>query len=126
MTTLADKLASEYNTHDPFLLAERMGITVRFFVFEKLIDVYYRCNDQRFIYLNDTLNSEQQRIACAHCIGHDQLHSDLLPIAFMREQTEHPICRLEKEATTFAIYLLYPETIIDEYTFSLINSAMRI
>lgn len=125
MATLADELADEYGTRDPFLLAKRMGIDVYFFKFVKLIDVYYRCNEKRFIYINEDLANEQQRIACAHCIGHDQLHGSIFPIAFMRQETLYPVCKLEREATTFAICLLYPEIVINENIFTQINSIMR-
>lgn len=106
--TKADGLAGKYGTRDPFAISEEMGFIV---VLTPLVQMrgFQQCaKRRRFIYINEDLDEQQQRIVCAHELAHHLLHRGLNRI-FMDHSTEIVTQKFENEANRFAVCLLYSD-----------------
>lgn len=64
--------------------------------------------DLRLIRVNPFRPLPERNLALAHCLGHYYVHPDL-DFTDDKASILHPYLRHEKEATAFAIELLYPE-----------------
>lgn len=65
---------------------------------------YHKYMNQDIIYINESLNDEEQFIVCAHELGHMVLHGDIDSI-FLDSPLMNKT-RLELEANAFALQLL--------------------
>ncbi len=74
---LAKDLVRQYGTHDPFRLCEYMDIYVLMSDFKYQKGVFRVINNFPFIFINENLSLETQRMICAHELGHAMLHKDL-------------------------------------------------
>lgn len=71
-------LVKRCGTRDPFMIAEDIGAIVRFCDdFGPLKGMYRVIKRNRFIFINNRLSEQMQKIVCAHELGHDQLHRAL-------------------------------------------------
>ena len=85
---VGERLVKKYRTRNPFEIAECLGIIVKECPdFGPLKGMYTIIKRNRFILLNDTLDDDMKRIVCAHEIGHDQLHRDIVKRGVMKEFT---------------------------------------
>lgn len=74
-----NKLVKFYGTHDPFTLANKLGIRVYYSAkLHSLLGMYTEQNRTKFIFLNDNVSAEVQRLVLAHELGHAVLHAKLL------------------------------------------------
>lgn len=108
------KLINKYRTNDPFEIAARMNIVV---LFEELGNTFGYFNTSRrisMIHINDLLCDMTKRFVCAHELGHAILHPDV-NTPFLRKNTLFSIDKIEREANQFAVELLMPDEIIQEY-----------
>ncbi|MDO4620357.1 MAG: ImmA/IrrE family metallo-endopeptidase [Lachnospiraceae bacterium] len=88
LIAVGQKLVKRFKSRDPFEIAEALGITVRICPdFGSLKGMYTVIKRNRYIFLNDQLDSETMRIVCAHEIGHDQLHRELVRHGALKEFT---------------------------------------
>jgi Zn-dependent peptidase ImmA (M78 family) len=104
----ANALAARYKTRDPYEIAERLHIKVRFADgFARLKGMYTVILRNRFIILNNSLDEQTRKIVLAHEIGHDRLHAALAKSSGFREVTLYDMnTRPEYEANIFAAELL--------------------
>ena len=106
----AAHLAEQYQTNDPFALAESVGAEVVFADLGELKGLYTCIDDSRFLVIGNHLDEDTARIVCAHELGHDQLHRVLVHNSFLRETD---LFRMndstEYEANLFAAALLLPD-----------------
>ena len=94
----AKKLIKKYNTRNPFELAERMNIAVKYYDFKKL--------------------EIKQQLCCGHEIGHDQLHRHLT--YYMKDYDLFTTnSRTEYQANLMAAHILVPDELLDKYYNSL-------
>ena len=101
------RLIEEFDTRDPFELAEAVGAEVVFADLGSLKGMYTYIKGNRFIVINNALDNETARIVCAHELGHDQLHRDFVKDSFLRETVLYDLKdRTEYEANVFAAELL--------------------
>lgn len=111
---LVTQIIKKYKTNNPFELAEALGIDV---LYENLgsINGYYtkilRC---KFIHVNYNLDEARQRYTIAHELGHALLHPNA-NTPFLREKTLFSVDKLERQANTFAVELLMPDSLIQQY-----------
>lgn len=111
---LVTQIIKKYKTNNPFELAEALGIDV---LYENLgsINGYYtkilRC---KFIHVNYNLDETRQRYTIAHELGHALLHPNA-NTPFLREKTLFSVDKLERQANTFAVELLMPDSLIQQY-----------
>ncbi len=107
IVTLARRLGEEMR-QDPFLLAQREGVTVSFCAFEKQLGAYCVLDGVPILLLNGRLSREESLRVCAHEMGHHFLHAHrLLPLNGHRDSPF--IKRAEREADLFAAAFLLPE-----------------
>jgi Zn-dependent peptidase ImmA (M78 family) len=82
----AERLASRFQSHDPFEIARNLGIEVEYsndLVYMKGMYAVVRRN--RFIILNGNLSRQTLLLVCAHEFGHDQLHRKLAANRILQE-----------------------------------------
>lgn len=101
-------LVKKHNTRNPFVIADEIGIKIFFRNdFVRLKGMYKVIDRNRFIFINANLNEHEQRLICAHEIGHDALHRTLAAHGILQEIM---LCdmksRPEYEANVFAAALL--------------------
>ena len=115
---IGERLVRRFQTRDPFEIAQGLGIVVYDDCegFGDLKGMYSVVKKQRSIFLNKNLDERTARIVCAHEIGHDQLHRDIVKQnRFLQEfQLYNMASRREYEANIVgASILLSDEEILD-------------
>ena len=76
--TLPKKLAEKYRTRYPFALAGLLGYSVRFLDTKVQKGFCANILNNYFIFINQNMSREMQRMTCAHELGHVLLHRDRL------------------------------------------------
>lgn len=112
--TLANRLARQYGTRDPFRLAAELGISV---FHAHLGSTWgYSVTSCRIpcVCLSDNLDEKFLSFTLAHEIGHFLLHRRL-SFPFLAYHTFFGTDHFEREANTFAVELLLPDEILREY-----------
>jgi Zn-dependent peptidase ImmA (M78 family) len=111
----AKRLVSYCGTSDPFRIAKETGAEVYFSDLGKLKGMYSRILRNRFIVINYQLDEYMRKLVCAHELGHDQLHRELVDDKWLQEFMIYNMnSRPEYEANVFAAELLLPdEDILD-------------
>lgn len=97
---------------NPFSAAADNDVYVDFVDgFHDLLGMYTHINGERHILLNSGLSEVTGRIVCAHELGHDILHRDMLEygMAYCDNGMYGVKSRLEYEANVFAAHLLLDE-----------------
>lgn len=103
----AEKLVKRFGTRDPFLLAERTGVTVLFRDFEAQKGAFSVVLGQMFIFLNASLDEHEAATVLAHELGHSRMHLDLAQKGALCEYDLFNLkTSVEYEANVFAAHLL--------------------
>lgn len=104
----AQKLLKRCDSRNPFTIAKELGVHVIWRNdFTKLKGMYKVILRNRFIFINGNLDEFEQRVICAHELGHDTLHRDLAWKAALFETTLYDVKnRVEYEANAFATEIL--------------------
>lgn len=116
MSLIRDKvkrIVKKHNSICPFEISRSKGIIINY---ADLGDTYgfYFCDSRiKFININNNLNEEEQRLVCAHELGHAVLHPKA-NTPFMRKNTLFSIDKIEREANHFAAELLIPDSKITD------------
>ena len=76
--SLPRSLVTTHETRDPFRLAETLGFYVRFIDAKKQKGFCTNILNNYFIFINENLSPQMQRMTCAHELGHVLLHKDQL------------------------------------------------
>ena len=76
--SLPRDLILTHNTRNPFRLAESLGCYVRYISTKKQKGFCTNILNNYFIYINENLSPQMQRMTCAHELGHILLHRDRL------------------------------------------------
>ena len=108
ITECSKKLIRRFDTTDPFRIAEELGIII---VFAPLVDMrgfQQRIKRRNIIYINDALDEHQQRLVCAHELGHHLMHRGMNRI-FMDHSTQIVTQKFENEAHMFSLELLFQD-----------------
>lgn len=111
---LVESLIKKYNTNCPFTLAKILNITI---LYENLGGTMGYFNQDfrfKFIHLNQSLNKKESTYTCAHELGHAIKHSDI-STPFLKRHTLFSVSKIEREANTFAVELLLPDTLLQEH-----------
>ncbi len=76
---------------------------------------YYVCYRRlKAIHINYDLPEALQRYTCAHELGHYILHK-VVPTPFLKRHTLFSVEKIERQANTFAVELLMPDSLLKEY-----------
>jgi Zn-dependent peptidase ImmA (M78 family) len=107
-------LIKKHKSNDPFRIAKEKNIIVLFEELGSTLGFYSSYKRIKFIHINNQLEEMTQRFVCAHELGHAVLHPKS-NTPFLRANTLFSVEKLEVEANTFAVELLLPDDVIDQY-----------
>ena len=102
---LAKKAVAKYATRDPYRIAGELGILVILCPLCEVRGARQYIHRRTIIYINSSLDEAQQRLVCAHELGHHFCHRGLNRF-FMDHNTGMVSNRYENEAHRFALELL--------------------
>lgn len=105
---LAEKICKEYNSRDPFEIAERRNIIVVFESLGSIRGYYSRSLRQKFIHINQDLERQQALFTCGHELAHSLLHPNM-NTPFLRASTLFSVNKLEVQANQFSISMIYSD-----------------
>ncbi|MER2000605.1 MAG: ImmA/IrrE family metallo-endopeptidase [Lysinibacillus sp.] len=109
-----NQLKQRYNTNCPYEIASYLKIHVMEHNLHPDINGYYKYDRRnQYIVINHNLDLEQQRIVCAHELGHAVLHPKV-NTPFMNNNTFLSVSKIEREANRFAAELIIPDEAIAE------------
>ena len=102
------RLVSTHGTHDPYELAEAMGIQVRLIHMQELRGFCVQVMKQYFIFIRDDMSEQMQRMCCAHELAHVVLHKEYLAKepGRLNMALYDGNSRTEYEANLFSAFLL--------------------
>ena len=119
LSEVGERLVRRCGTRDPFEIARQLGVEVLFCPdFGSMKGMYRVIQRNRFIFLNDGLTPQMQRIVCAHELGHDQLHRNLAKDGALREFMLYDMStRPEYEANIVAAEILLDTDAVLDYVY---------
>lgn len=106
--SLANEIARRHATRDPFCLAENLGFIVIRTPLIGMRGLQQRAKRQTILYVNVDLDEQQQRMVCAHELGHYFMHRGMNRL-FMDRGTRMVTNKFEQEANRFAVDFLYED-----------------
>ena len=112
---IVKRLKKNHNTYNPFKICENFDIVVHYEELGEILgfyDVHFR---MKSIHLNASMPDDMLPFVCAHELGHSILHPNVNP-PFLRKHTLFSIDKIERQANTFAVKLLLPDDLLDEYS----------
>lgn len=111
---MANSVAEKYSSRNPLCIADDLGIIV---IHTPLIEMrgLRQCVKRRVIlYINSNLDERQQRLVCAHELGHHFLHRGLNRL-FMDRNTCMVTSKYENEAQRFSVDLMFDDCELSEF-----------
>jgi len=107
----AEELVQEYGTRDPFQIAFLMDIPVKFIDAKRQKGLCAVFEGFPFIFINQNLSEQMQKMTCAHELGHILLHQDILTgnTPLLEYELFDIQNSTEYEANVFAAYMLIDE-----------------
>ena len=109
-----EQIVRKYRTRDPFEMIKGMNVIFVYYPLEGVHGFYQYFQRNNIIYLDERLSKNEQRFVLAHELGHMFLHKKANAI-FMDTRTQFNTDKFELEANTFAIDLLLPDPLLEEY-----------
>ena len=109
-----EQIVQKYRTRDPFEMIKGMNVILVYYPLEGVHGFYQYFQRNNIIYLDERLSENEQRFVLAHELGHMFLHKKANAI-FMDTRTQFNTDKFELEANTFAIDLLLPDSLLEEY-----------
>lgn len=109
-----EQIVRKYRTRDPFEMIKGMNVILVYYPLEGVHGFYQYFQRNNIIYLDERLSKNEQRFVLAHELGHMFLHKKANAV-FMDTRTQFNTDKFELEANTFAIDLLLPDSLLEEY-----------
>ena len=98
-------LIEKYNTSNPYVLCERLGIEIKYVYYKDVKGFFSRVLKRKYIVINEKLDEYSKLVVLCHELGHAIYHSSknklLMKINFFNYNPE-----LENEANEFAAELM--------------------
>ena len=116
---LVSRLVRKYGTRDPFEMVKGMNVILVHYPLEGVRGFYQYFQRNNIIYLDERLTESEQRF------GHLFLHKKANAI-FMDSRTHFNTDKYEREADTFAMELLVPDSVIFEHPDLTISQLARL
>lgn len=116
---LAEDLRENYNTRNPFELADKFGIKVlisKVLPADKKAYTIKSDNYPTIIIINGRYEYKSQMVLCAHELGHALLHSDA--VNNFAVTSKNAFKNVEYEANLFAVSLLFDE---EDFNIKMLN-----
>lgn len=108
-----NNLVEKHNTRDPHDILIDRGVYVRPFKDDtKLLGMFKRILNDRYIFYNPKINEYNLRMVLAHELGHDFYHGD---DCFAKNELFSVTNAKEVDANVFAAHLLITDESIKEY-----------
>lgn len=110
---VVNKIIKKYGTNNPFTLAAELGITI---IYQRLGETLGFCltyKRQKIIVINENCPCELLNFTVAHELGHAILHKRI-NTPFLKKHTLVSIDKIERQANTFAVELLLPDSLLQE------------
>ena len=118
-------LVSRYKTSNPFYIASERNISILHEALGSTMGYFSRDFRIGFIHINQGLSEEERIFVCAHELGHAILHPHI-NTPFLKRHTLFSTSKIERQANTFAVELLLPDSLLQEYAdCSMTNIANR-
>jgi len=112
---IVERLCRKYDTRDPFEIAECLGVVlVKAQLTDNVRGFYRYWQRRKIIVINSNMPWEEQRIVCAHELGHAVLHKKVNAM-FLNRCTFLDTDQYEKEANQFASHLLISDEDVEMY-----------
>lgn len=108
------RLVSKYNTRNPFEIAEHRNIEIIRCDLKSVLGYYTKYRRVQSIILSSTLPEHLESYVCAHELGHAICHSDL-NVQLLCEGAFYAKGKFERQANAFAVELLLPDDLLQEY-----------
>jgi Zn-dependent peptidase ImmA (M78 family) len=108
------QLIKKFRTNNPYEIASQKNILVLFEQLGETLGYFNTYKRIQIIHINSRSSTEEQYFTAAHELGHVILHPRV-NTPFLRRNTLCSIDRIEKEANEFAVELLMPDDLINEY-----------
>jgi Zn-dependent peptidase ImmA (M78 family) len=122
---LATYLKKKYKTDNPFDLAENMDVVIIKQPLGNVWGLYKYVRRSKVIFINTELEYVQQKFTCGHELGHALLHTRE-NCSFLKAYTLLSANRLEREASIFAAYLLWPSEDNEFFTYEQLLTALKV
>jgi Zn-dependent peptidase ImmA (M78 family) len=113
VTEKIKELTSKYNTNCPFKIAKRLGIRIEYENLGKSLGYFSHNFRIKIIHINEKSTEHQRKFICAHELGHAVLHPDS-NTPFLKSNTLFSTNKIELEANSFAVQLLFSEDFLNE------------
>ena len=110
----ANSLVRKYGTRNPFEIIRSLNVIVVYYPLEGVNGFYQYFQRNNIIYIDETLSEHEQRLVCAHELGHMLLHKKSNAI-FMDSRTQLNTTKYEIEADRFAMDLIMSDEEIEEH-----------
>lgn len=111
---IAEKAIKQFHTNCPFQIAREMGVVILFEPLGNKLGYFSTYKRSNFIHINEDLSEYDRIFPCAHELGHVIQHPhENTP--FLRKNTLFSISKIEREANEFAVELLLPDVLLQEY-----------
>jgi Predicted Zn peptidase len=110
---IATNLIGRIGTNNPFHIAEHLGITIIYTDLGNTLGFFSKYKRSKFIHLNNKLSEQLENFVCAHELGHAILHPDM-NTPFLKKRTLLSTDKIERQANSFAIELLMPDSFLEE------------
>lgn len=107
----ANSLARKYNSRNPLEIIKNLNVILVYYPLEDVRGFYQYFQRNNIIYIDDELSENEQKVVCAHELGHMFLHKNSNAL-FMDTRTHFVKTKYENEANTFAAELLIPDSVI--------------
>lgn len=111
--SIVERTIKKYKTRSPYDLADLMGISISRCELGTIRGYYSKKFRIKQIVLNCNLSENDERFVLAHELGHAIMHENL-NTPFLTEKTMLSKNKYEREANTFAVELLVPDTEVIE------------
>lgn len=107
----ANSLVRKYNSRNPLEIIKNLNVILVYYTLEDVRGFYQYFQRNNIIYIDDELSENEQKVVCAHELGHMLLHKNSNAL-FMDTRTHFVTTKYENEANTFAAELLIPDSVI--------------
>ena len=111
---IVSTLVAKYNTRNPFEIADYQNIEIVYSELKSVLGYYTKYRRVQSIILSNELPEHLERYVCAHELGHAICHPDI-NVQWLCESTFYSKGKFERQANTFAVDLLLPDTLLREY-----------
>ncbi len=125
IVAFAQALKKQYNTNDPYVIAEKYGIKVleRAFLKDFKAQTLKTEGYPTIISINDKYTTLSKKVLCAHELGHALLHQNF--VNHFNVTAENVNTTVEYEANLFAVALLCDEDQLIEPIHKMENTLLK-